>query len=405
MGVAAAAALLLGPPTVAPALASDTAKVGACLLSKCQRALAGCLADAQCAENLVCLQLCEGTDDVTACQIKCGDKYADRAIETFTSCAVSEEKCVPQRVDEALYPVPPESALDKEFDLSNFQGRWYITAGLNPLFDTFDCQAHYFASPEPGKLYAKINWRIPRGPIDFIERSTMQRFVQVPSNPALLLNHDNEFLHYQDDWYILASKPDEYVFIYYRGQNDAWKGYGGATVYTRAPALPAEYVPELRAAAERAGVDWSAMTLTDNSCKPHPTEAQLAAAGRARLAADVKELGQELEKEAEQVEERVVQEVRKDVGSLEYELEGDLKSFGKGFTVLEKDLEGLEQGLAKGLREEEAALTDTLKKEEEALATEVSKAGRMIRRFEMEAEMKWVQALPMWLREVIMPVF
>lgn len=25
-------------------------------------------------------------------------------------------------------------------------------AGLNPLFDTFDCQAHYFASPEAGAL-------------------------------------------------------------------------------------------------------------------------------------------------------------------------------------------------------------------------------------------------------------
>ena len=33
--------------------------------------------------------------------------------------------------------------------------------------------------------------------------------------------------------YVLASKPDEYVFIYYLGNNDAWKGYGGATVYTR----------------------------------------------------------------------------------------------------------------------------------------------------------------------------
>lgn len=33
--------------------------------------------------------------------------------------------------------------------------------------------------------------------------------------------------------YILAYKPDDYVFIYYRGQNDAWVGYGGATVYTR----------------------------------------------------------------------------------------------------------------------------------------------------------------------------
>ena len=31
-----------------------------------------------------------------------------------------------------------------------FTGRWYITAGLNPLFDTFPCQEHYFGVPEPG---------------------------------------------------------------------------------------------------------------------------------------------------------------------------------------------------------------------------------------------------------------
>jgi violaxanthin de-epoxidase len=58
------------------------------------------------------------------------------------------------------------------------QGRWYITAGLNPLFDTFDCQVHYFGVPEPGKLYGKINWRIPKGNKDFIERSTVQTFDQ-----------------------------------------------------------------------------------------------------------------------------------------------------------------------------------------------------------------------------------
>jgi violaxanthin de-epoxidase len=38
--------------------------------------------------------------------------------------------------------------------------------------------------------------------------------------------------------YILASKPDSYVVIYYKGTNDAWDGYGGATVYTRARQLP-----------------------------------------------------------------------------------------------------------------------------------------------------------------------
>lgn len=31
-----------------------------------------------------------------------------------------------------------------------------------------------------------------------------------------------------------------------RGNNDAWRGYGGAVVYTRAAALPPDIVPELR---------------------------------------------------------------------------------------------------------------------------------------------------------------
>jgi hypothetical protein len=36
--------------------------------------------------------------------------------------------------------VPPDCALDTKFDMSMFKGRWYITAGYNPLFDIFDCQ-------------------------------------------------------------------------------------------------------------------------------------------------------------------------------------------------------------------------------------------------------------------------
>ena len=52
-------------------------------------------------------------------------------------------------------------------------------------------------------------------------------------SPAYLRNDGNEYLHYTDDWYILDSQPDKYVVIYYRGNNDAWKGYGGATIYTR----------------------------------------------------------------------------------------------------------------------------------------------------------------------------
>jgi hypothetical protein len=74
------------------------------------------------------------------------------------------------------------------------QGRWYITAGLNPLFDTFDCQAHFFGSPEPGKLVGKITWRINRGDSDFIERSTTQKFVQARGLAPVRVQHDAALL-------------------------------------------------------------------------------------------------------------------------------------------------------------------------------------------------------------------
>ena len=249
-----------------------------------QLQLARCLADGQCLEDLVCLNLCNNRKDEQACQacpgarvclrsrstpvaapahdpaciavlwrrcvscgcttshwgptgragaepvscgaqIKCGDKYMDKAINTFNECAVSDKKCVPQRV-ETDFQEPQGDQLAHDFDLNKFQvlrpccpgarrspagalaarwhsaralnaqqlscrghaagarpashrvsrparpstrcasspathrvlvmplacvqGRWYITAGLNPLFDTFDCQEHYFGVPEEG---------------------------------------------------------------------------------------------------------------------------------------------------------------------------------------------------------------------------------------------------------------
>jgi violaxanthin de-epoxidase len=135
-----ACSLILSGSAYAASPAADPATVGKCLLSSCQSALAGCLADGGCLQNLVCVNACTGAPDVTACQIRCGDLYADQAVDVFNSCAVSSKKCVPQRLDEGLYPLPPDCALDNGFELSKFTGRWYITAGLNELFDLFDCQ-------------------------------------------------------------------------------------------------------------------------------------------------------------------------------------------------------------------------------------------------------------------------
>ena len=316
-----------------------------------------------------------------------GDKYQDAAIDTFNKCAVSEKKCVPQRVDEGVYPVPPDCALDTKFNLADFQGRWYITAGLNPLFDTFPCQVrplagtafshsysltltlslalrvslvcqeHYFASPpsNPNVVVGEINWRIPtNGGKDFIQRSTMQRFVQ-QENPAILLNHGNEYLHYEDDWYILKSKPNEYVLIYYRGQNDAWKGYGGATVYTRERSLPEKYVPELKEAAEAAGLRWEDFELTDNSCPAKPER-----------------LGpfEELEEDLEKVEAFASKEVQ----TLEGAIEPELRSFGKGFTVLERKVLDAEREVVKEVEDEEKVIVEEVEREMREAAKVIQRA-------------------------------
>jgi len=59
-----------------------------------------------------------------------------------------------------------------------------------------------------------------------------------------------------------------FAFIYYRGSNDAWIGYGGAVVYTRDSTLPKELLPRLRAAAKKVKFDFDKdFKITDNTCK------------------------------------------------------------------------------------------------------------------------------------------
>lgn len=69
---------------------------------------------------------------LSSLQIRCGDLYADKAVEAFTACAVSDKKCVPQRVDESTFPEPPPTALDTKFDLNNFQVRPFVLGTATP---------------------------------------------------------------------------------------------------------------------------------------------------------------------------------------------------------------------------------------------------------------------------------
>ncbi|GAB2211732.1 hypothetical protein Droror1_Dr00025065 [Drosera rotundifolia] len=327
--------------------AADALKTCACLLKECRLELAKCIANPQCAANVACLQTCNDRPDETECQIKCGDLFENSVVDEFNDCAVSRKKCVPRKSDVGEFPVPDSHVLVQKFNLSDFTGKWYISSGLNPTFDTFGCQVHEFRV-QNGKLVGNLSWRIRTPDTGFFTRSAVQKFVQDPVQPGILYNHDNEYLHYQDDWYILSSKienkDDDYVFVYYRGRNDAWDGYGGAVIYTRSPTLPESIVPELERAAKSVGRDFSMFIRTDNTCGPEPPLVE-------RLEKTVEAGEQTIVREVEQIEEEVEK-----VGKTEMTL---FQTLVDGFKELQQD----EEYFLRGLSKEEMKLLDELKME------------------------------------------
>eukprot|EP00232_Nephroselmis_pyriformis_P028863 CAMPEP_0182857786 /NCGR_PEP_ID=MMETSP0034_2-20130328/3249_1 /TAXON_ID=156128 /ORGANISM="Nephroselmis pyriformis, Strain CCMP717" /LENGTH=515 /DNA_ID=CAMNT_0024989063 /DNA_START=126 /DNA_END=1673 /DNA_ORIENTATION=- len=395
-GVAMAAALCISAAGLGggqAAIASDTAAVGACILQSCQRALAGCLADATCVENLVCIQLCQGRPDEADCQVECGNKYSDDAVVKFDTCALTEKKCVPKIEDDGSYPAPPDTAIVKSFDLDKFKGRWYITAGLNKLFDAFDCQEHFFTVPEPGTLYGQINWRVKRDEVGhFLPRTVYQKFYQNPSNPGKLqLDGSQEFLGFVDDWYILGAQLDgkasDYILVYYRGNNDAWSGYGGATVYSRSDKLPKQQVPRIKKELAAAGLDWDKFIVTDNTCGKQPADSAVEKLEK-ELAKDVVALEKELAKDVVAIEKEVVKdvtgiekEVVKDVVALEKEVVKDVLAFER---EVAKDIP-LPEGFKKEFGKDVQKIERVLENDVNAFEAAVTKEYQAIRDVERRA--------------------
>jgi len=343
---------LLGAAVLGPATASRATDVDVgCVIKDCAGTLARCVTDPTCAAELLCIQSCNGKPDEGSCQIQCNDWFDNDVVARFNTCAVSEKKCVPKRQDDGSWPVPAESALVKEFNTAEVVGNWYITAGLNTDFDTFDCQFHKFTSPEPGKIVGQLQWRIkdPVAGTNFITKATEQRFVQDPKVPGIFYNHDNDYLHYQDDWYVLAHRPGKYFLVYYRGTNDAWDGYGGAFLYTRTRTIPREYLPELDAAMQKIGRRFTEFKLTNNVCKPRESlfeevqndvvyvKSRYGSLGQKKLQQVERVVEDEalfIEKIVEQEAKVVEQELEKDLVAVEKEVEKDLVAVEK---EVEKD--------------------------------------------------------------------
>jgi len=363
----------LGPvQNIEPAFASDGKAIGLCLLNKCRLPLAKCITNINCLANVICINTCNGKEDETGCQIKCGDTFENEVVGEFNKCAVSDMDCVPTRPDDGSYPVPAPEALVSKFNTNMWNGRWYITAGQNELFDIFPCQVHFFTETEPGKFFGKLNWRIQEPDGEYFTRDAIQQFVQDPKQPGHMINHDNEYLHYQDDWYIIDYAADDnkegvppFAFIYYRGANDAWIGYGGAFVYTRDSKLPPELIPRLREAAKKVNFDYDKdFTATDNTC----TEIS----DGERILMREKFAGKALIQTEDQIQAATVRARGNAVNSVKAQkmlVDGELEQAQKAFADLEKTAVNFEKEIVKDVtKAEKEIVKDVIEVEKEVVS-------------------------------------
>jgi len=280
--------------------------------------------------------------------------------------------CVPTRPDDGSYPVPAPEALVSKFNTNMWNGRWYITAGQNELFDIFPCQVHFFTETEPGKFFGKLNWRIQEPDGEYFTRDAIQQFVQDPKQPGHMINHDNEYLHYQDDWYIIDYAADDnkegvppFAFIYYRGANDAWIGYGGAFVYTRDSKLPPELIPRLREAAKKVNFDYDKdFTATDNTC----TEIS----DGERILMREKFAGKALIQTEDQIQAATVRARGNAVNSVKAQkmlVDGELEQAQKAFADLEKTAVNFEKEIVKDVtKAEKEIVKDVIEVEKEVVS-------------------------------------
>ena len=359
--------------SVPSANAADGAAIGLCLFKKCQLPLAKCILNPNCLANVICINTCNGKPDEAGCQVDCGNLFENDVVGEFNKCAVSDMTCVPQKADDGSYPVPTKEKLVPSFDTKLFNGRWYISAGQNELFDIFPCQVHFFTETGPGKFFGKLNWRIQEPDGEFFTRDAIQSFYQDPENPAHLINHDNEYLHYQDDWYIVDYAEDDnkdgvppFAFVYYRGENDAWVGYGGAVVYTRDAQLPESLRPRLREAAKKVNFDFDKdFALVDNSCKVMEKGEEIALkekfAGKMAI---------QTEKQLQQQAVMARTAATNSVQAQKIFVENEVEAAEKAFKTIEDKALQFEQELAKDFVNVEKEIVKDIEKVEEVIERE-----------------------------------
>jgi len=250
-----------------------------CIALHCGLQSGACILDSTCFSALQCMQGCSGRPDESQCQFECEMTigFGNPAFENLIRC-MADNDCFPEVPPDGLCLAGAEDALQDITSLEDVAGEWWVVRGVNcgqddvwsGAYDWYPCQHARYVVIDDGW----VNNTTYCGGRD--STCTTDTIVTIPHatlpSPGLIrLDYDDAPLLPQvEKWHIVSLPEENFMFVIWCGENPALN-YNGAFVVSRTRTqenMSEETEAEFRRIAEKFGIDYDAMCLTDNtSCK------------------------------------------------------------------------------------------------------------------------------------------
>jgi len=252
-----------------------------CIVTHCGWETTQCVLDPKCWEVLTCLQDCQGQPDEAGCSFECGMEDADENFQNLVKCMVDND-CMAKYEDDGICMAEDSDALQEITDISQVQGDWWVLKGQNcgqdeiwrGGYDWYPCQHGRFETVEEGDWINNTTYCNGKD-----SQCTSEIIVTIPKlsliSPGVVRHNYPQgqapIVPQVEDWKFVAFPDPDWALVIWCGHNPVLQ-YNGAFVVSRKQNmdnLTEEIDQELRSAAEKFGIDYDAMCISDNtSCEP-----------------------------------------------------------------------------------------------------------------------------------------
>ena len=241
-----------------------------CFMNECGAASRACFTNPSCLKGVTCLGRCRGEQ---LCATRCFARFGSEKLNTWLSCTLEEKTCVTTGVAQdtsGFYGNAPKR--QTSFDPAILSGKWWKAVGYSPKYDCMACQKTSFDPSVKGQIMSAIEFRVQKEMGEGFWQNNLVETLRDDRGPqgtaSFTVGGKMYGLTFREQWYVLDSKPNEYVFVAYKG--DTIQGpYDGAFVFTKEKDAW-DQSPSIRSAvakvATQNAIDPDKFCRIDNAC-------------------------------------------------------------------------------------------------------------------------------------------